>query len=466
MEDGAPDAEPRRPAPHLPPRAADRAQPADSDQEHELQPRLAGWLRKVWRAPIRVRVPFREAPTADSQPPFPSPRFQAPAPPSFWNALDPVQRRAFRLLADERSFAGGVRLMREGEKADHVMVILRGQVEIRVSDGSTERVIAHRGPGQLVGERAILELKQRSATVVALQMVHALVMTTENFALFVTAHRTVLDVMERQIEERRTQDPVRYQDAYLAQAPDSMTVHIGNGRFLDLTTAHPQYLTGENCLIIFTDVVGYSSPDRTDEHRRIVRHAVLSMTAVSLAAIWDQCSREDRGDGLLIVVPPNVPTAHVLEYLNDTLPKALKRHNNIYGDGARVQLRVALDLGPVTSDSLGVSGQVINNAARLLEAPALKNAIAANRANLGFIVSDFIYQTAIRHGGGFSDPGAYAGVEVKVKEANMRAWMQIVDPALSVPPPRDALLPAGGPLPPPLRDCPTVGPGMSVTNTH
>ena len=66
------------------------------------------------------------------------------------------------------------------------------------------------------------------------------------------------------------------------------------------------------------------------------------MTAVSLAAIWDQCSREDRGDGLLIVVPPNVPTAHVLEYLNDTLPKALKRHNNIYGDGARVQLRVAL----------------------------------------------------------------------------------------------------------------------------
>ena len=95
--------------------------------------------------------------------------------------------------------------------------------------------------------------------------------------------------------------------------------------------------------------------------------------------------------GLLIVVPPDIPTVHVLEYLHDGLPMALKRHNNIYGDGART-LKVAIDVGPVTSDRLGVSGQVIINAARLLEAPALKTTIAANRASLGIIVSEFIYQ--------------------------------------------------------------------------
>ena len=62
-EDGAPDAEPRLTAPHLPPRSADRAQPADSDQEHELQPRLAGWLRGRYGArPSASGCPFGRRP--------------------------------------------------------------------------------------------------------------------------------------------------------------------------------------------------------------------------------------------------------------------------------------------------------------------------------------------------------------------------------------------------------------------
>ena len=133
------------------------------------------------------------------------------------------------------------------------------------------------------------------------------------------------------------------------------------------------------------------------------------MTAASLKAIWSQCSCEDRGDGLLIVIPPNIPTAQVLEYLLIALPIALKRHNGTYAAAVRVQLRVALDVGPVTSDRMGVSGQVIINAARLLEAPRLKAAVAANHANLGIIVSDFIYQSAVKHEDVLSDPGALQG---------------------------------------------------------
>jgi hypothetical protein len=117
--------------------------------------------------------------------------------------------------------------------------------------------------------------------------------------------------------------------------------------------------------------------------------------------MWSQCSYEDRGDGLLIVVRPGIPAAQVLEYLLVALPIALKRHSSIYGTGARIQLRVALDVGPVTSDDLGVSGQVIINAARLLEAPDLKDSVAANHANLGIVVSD-----------------------------SLRGWMQMVDPTL------------------------------------
>src|ERR1700753_1461001 len=143
---------------------------------------------------------------------------QAPGPINFWGALSEHQRSEFRSIADERSFAAGARLMREGETADHVMVILQGQVAISAASAGPANVIAHRGPGQLVGERAILDVKVRSATVDALELVSALVMTTEDFARFVTDHRSVLNIIQGQIDERRAQDPARYRDAYLQQA--------------------------------------------------------------------------------------------------------------------------------------------------------------------------------------------------------------------------------------------------------
>ena len=291
-------------------------------------------------------------------------------------------------------------------------------------------VIAERGPGQLVGERAILQVNVRSATVVALEMVRALVMKTADFALFVSTHPAVLNVVEGQIYKRLTESPVRYEISHVPFAQDGFVDHLMNPRSGALATGHPPPLHGENCTIIFTDVVAFGSPERSDEHRRIIRQEILKMTAASLRPIWSQCSYEDRGDGLLIVVRPAIPTAQVLEYLLVALPIALKRHNSIYGTGARIQLRVALDVGPVTSDDLGVSGQVIINAARLLEAPDLKDSVAANHANLGIVVSDFIYQSVIRHADVLSDPGAFTEIDVIVKEATLRGWTQMVDPTL------------------------------------
>ena len=152
---------------------------------------------------------------------------------------------------------------------------------------------------------------------------------------------------------------------------------------------------------------------------------MIEMISGALKDIWAQCYREDRGDGLLIAVPPDIPTVRVLEYLN-ALPIALKRHNSLYAAGARIRLRVALDVGPATSDSLGVSGQVIINAARLLEAPALKNAVAGDRANLGIVVSDFVYQSAIRHADVPRGPGAFTEVEINTKKTSLPAWMELI----------------------------------------
>ena len=191
----------------------------------------------------------------------------------------------------------------------------------------------------------------------------------------------------------------------------------------------PRRLDG-NCMIIFIEVGAFSSPILTDEHRRIIRHEMFNMTAASLAPIWDQCSPEDRGDGLLIVVPPSVPPAQVLEYLHESLPRALRRHNSLYAPGAQFQLRVAVDVGSVMSDDHGVSGKVIINTARLLNAPALKDAMTEHHANLGIIVSDSVYQTVIWHTDVLGDPGAFTEIDVAVKETTLRGWMLMIDPAL------------------------------------
>ena len=54
-------------------------------------------------------------------------------------------------------FTAGQPLMREGDLADHVMVIIEGHAEVCVDENGWERVLAERGPGDLVGERGGLQ---------------------------------------------------------------------------------------------------------------------------------------------------------------------------------------------------------------------------------------------------------------------------------------------------------------------
>ena len=129
---------------------------------------------------------------------------------NFWDSLNPDQRRAFEAKANKRVFPSGARIMREGEQGNHVAVLLSGLTEIRVREDGAERVIAERGPGQLIGERAALEVSPRSATVVAIQTVVALVLRTEDFAAFISTYPAVLRIVENQIYYRLREGTARY----------------------------------------------------------------------------------------------------------------------------------------------------------------------------------------------------------------------------------------------------------------
>jgi CRP-like cAMP-binding protein len=302
-------------------------------------------------------------------------------------------------MAQKCTFPPGFRLMQEGSPAHHVIVIIKGRVRISAWRDGADQTITERGPGQLIGETAVLSVSPRSATVIALEEVHALVVTIEDFEAFITDHPMAHGIANGQVHERLDE---------------------GQQRRLQL-------LSGQNCTIVRTDVTAFSGHTRSAEHRRLIRQANLRMTQLSLQSIEESYSWEDRGDGLLIVVRPDIPTLTVLESLLTGLPPELKRHNHMYADAARIQLRIAIDVGPVVSDSAGISSDSIILASRLVDAHELKAAIRSRDADLGVIASEFVYGAAIRDDNALVDPTRYVRVEVNVKETNTYAWMKIID---------------------------------------
>jgi hypothetical protein len=163
------------------------------------------------------------------------------------------------------------------------------------------------------------------------------------------------------------------------------------------------------------------------------------MLARSLGYLWDTCIALDQGDGLLIIAPPAIPTTALMERLHGELPRELRRHNRASDKPTRISLRVAANVGPVAHDTVGLTGEALIRASRLLDAPVLRDAMTSPGTYLGMIVSPFVYDTAIRPADGWASPNAYEPVEVHVKESRTPAWMGLFGTPSPVPGPRGPL---------------------------
>ncbi len=101
----------------------------------------------------------------------------------FFQTLPP---RHIRWLADTLQpvdVLAGTVLFKEGERGDVFYIIIQGQLEVlkALADGGTE-IISHRGPGEYVGEMALLHPQGlRTATVRAAEDSELLVMTRADF---------------------------------------------------------------------------------------------------------------------------------------------------------------------------------------------------------------------------------------------------------------------------------------------
>src|ERR1700743_2852001 len=76
--------------------------------------------------------------------------------------------------------------------------------------------------------------------------------------------------------------------------------------------------------IVGADITESTHPVRTNADRLVLRKAMYGALATAFGRhAWPRCRWEDRGDGVLILVPPEVPKSRLVTSLPDRLECAL-----------------------------------------------------------------------------------------------------------------------------------------------
>ena len=184
---------------------------------------------------------------------------------------------------------------------------------------------------------------------------------------------------------------------------------------------------GMICAILAVDIAAFGDPARDNDVQRFVHDALYRLVAEAFnrcGVPWHGCYHEDRGDGIVIIIPAATDAAAIAS-LPAWLHAEIQRHNKCASPAARIQLRAALHIGPVQRDDHGLSGAELIRTARMLDAQQLRDALAGSHSALAFAVSAFVYDSIIRHSPGLADPSAFRQIDVRVKESSFPAWLMV-----------------------------------------
>jgi len=119
------------------------------------------------------------------------------------DGLQPDVRNLLESAMTERTFAQGAVLIQQGESGTSLFLMQEGMVEISSKDlAGDSRFIARSGPGEILGEMALLTNEPRSATVVALTPVRALELLATQFHQLARQHPVIGVVLTRLVATR------------------------------------------------------------------------------------------------------------------------------------------------------------------------------------------------------------------------------------------------------------------------
>lgn len=121
-------------------------------------------------------------------------------------ALPPEEMHHIVPSVEDRTFKQGAIIFRQGDPGDSLYLIESGRVEVDVSDGATgaEKKITELGPGQTVGEMALLWHEPRTATITAVSDVKVWEIHREDFEELLNASPKLRAEVTKLAEQRKT----------------------------------------------------------------------------------------------------------------------------------------------------------------------------------------------------------------------------------------------------------------------
>ncbi|WP_410586464.1 Crp/Fnr family transcriptional regulator [Amycolatopsis sp. lyj-23] len=118
------------------------------------------------------------------------------------------------------SYPAQLRAIRQGDVAEHSLLLLQGAVKIVVdTERGRDVVIAVRGPGDLLGEMSTLEHRPRSAHVLTCSPVQARIIHSIELAKFLARNAEVCLAVARMLSERLRSADRRGIDFVVCPAP-------------------------------------------------------------------------------------------------------------------------------------------------------------------------------------------------------------------------------------------------------
>jgi CRP-like cAMP-binding protein len=120
--------------------------------------------------------------------------------------LNDKARRRVSELATQRVFGSGDYIIRQGESATALYILLRGRVQVERGRDGTVEVLRELGPYAFFGEVALLEDSERTASVKALEETECLLLPFWQFNVLVDEYPQVADVVLRAVIHRLHQN--------------------------------------------------------------------------------------------------------------------------------------------------------------------------------------------------------------------------------------------------------------------
>ncbi|SDS90914.1 hypothetical protein SAMN05216371_0869 [Streptomyces sp. TLI_053] len=139
-----------------------------------------------------------------------------------------------------------------------------------------------------------------------------------------------------------------------------------------------------------------------------------------------RCEAQDRGDGQLLLLPPDVDEAKALPGLVLGLRDALHTLNRAPGTAGRLRVRAALAQGGVQRAALGYVARAVETACRLLDCEHARSALKDTPdTDLALVVTDDLFADAFAAGAGGLPVDDFTSVTVAVpaKRFKTKAWL-------------------------------------------